>query len=133
MTQPEELTGDPLWRLDAYRYAAFFMSLARDDADVLARDPVRTVIAGQLLSAAASVPANIAEGYGRPTGPDRIRYFSYALGSARETFTWYEAARGALNEQLRRSRLSRLARIHRILLGLLTRLRTQSGKRFDKW
>ena len=38
----------------------------------------------QLGRAASSVALNLAEGYGRKTAPDRIRFFQIALGSIRE-------------------------------------------------
>jgi four helix bundle protein len=131
--QSSDITGDPLWRLDAYRHAAYVAELARRDAEALAGDTVRAGVAAQLLTAAASIPANIAEGYGRPTTPDRIRYLSYALGSGRETCSWYDATRGALVEEHRAERLARLSRLRRILLGLLSHLRTRTSKPFDRW
>jgi four helix bundle protein len=42
----------------------------------------------QILPAAASVAANIAEGYGRRAHPDFARFIGIALGSLRETETW---------------------------------------------
>ena len=38
----------------------------------------------QIRRSAASIPANIAEGNGKYTGPDRCRYFDHARGSALE-------------------------------------------------
>lgn len=94
--QSAATTGDPLWRLDAYRYAAFALSLARDDVRRISRNPVHASVAPQLLSAVASISANLAEGYGRSTIADRVRFMSYALGSVREAGVWYDAALGAL-------------------------------------
>jgi four helix bundle protein len=39
----------------------------------------------QLKRAAASIPANIAEGYGRRTNKDFVQFLHIALGSAEET------------------------------------------------
>src|SRR5579862_3470085 len=39
---------------------------------------------GQLRSAANSIGANIAEGYGRGSGPDRLRFFRIGRGSTEE-------------------------------------------------
>jgi four helix bundle protein len=38
----------------------------------------------QLRRSAGSVPMNIAEGYRRPPGPDKIRFFNYAQTSLDE-------------------------------------------------
>ncbi len=42
----------------------------------------------QLRSAAGSVAANIAEGYGRQRHAEFVRFVEYAQGSLRETETW---------------------------------------------
>lgn len=42
-------------------------------------------ITSQIRRSAASIPANIAEGAGRATGPDFARFVDFALGSANET------------------------------------------------
>ncbi len=131
--QPRDVVGDPLWRLDAYRHAAFLLTLARTDAALIRGDPAMASIAAQLLTAAGSVAANIAEGYGRPTAADRIRFFAYALGSLRETHVWYETASVALTEDVRADRLARMIRLRRILYGLLTRLRARARKPADAW
>ncbi|MEA3245572.1 MAG: four helix bundle protein [Gemmatimonadota bacterium] len=131
--QPDDVTGDPLWKLDAYRHAAFLVTLARGDAARAAGHPVCRDVAPQLLRAVTSVAANVAEGYGRPTVPDRLRFLSFAAGSVREAHMWYEAAEPALSVVIVRDRCARLARTRRILLGLLSRLRANAGKRVEQW
>ncbi len=66
----------------------------RQEAAVLARvslaavdampDGVRGLYADQMRRAAASIYANLAEGEGRPTKPDRLRFFHIAWASRRE-------------------------------------------------
>jgi four helix bundle protein len=55
-----------------YRLSLFLMDLAWNDATVLDRGTTRP-IAGQRYSAVTSISANIAEGYGRQSGRDRVR------------------------------------------------------------
>lgn len=131
--QPRDVVLDPLWRLDAYRHAAFLAALARIDAARLRANPTLETLSGQLLTAVTSVAANIAEGYGRPTAADRIRFFAYALGSLREAHVWYEAASFALADGAPADRLARMIRLRRILYGLLVRLRSRARKPAEHW
>jgi four helix bundle protein len=41
-------------------------------------------LTNQIRRAAVSIPSNIAEGYGRPTGKDRVHFFWIAKGSLLE-------------------------------------------------
>jgi four helix bundle protein len=61
--------------------------LARNvrDAARVSPDEGYAELWGQLKRAADSVGANIAEGCGRPTLPDRRRFFAIAIASLRET------------------------------------------------
>ena len=126
------ITGDPLWRLRCYREALFVLDLARGDVQA-AKQPTHQSAAAQLLTAVGSVAANIGESYGRATNADRARFLSYALGSVREAIAWYQAIRSAIAPAAVDDRLARLARIRRMLLGLLKRLRRADGKRVDSW
>jgi four helix bundle protein len=62
-------------------------------------------LTSQLQGAAASVPANIAEGHARSSTKDYLRFVAIAIGSLAETATFIELA-GRLNygtiEDLRR-------------------------------
>jgi four helix bundle protein len=131
--QPEGVTGDPLWRLNCYREALFLLERTAEDVRELGRPKSQVAAAEQLLTAVGSIAANMAEGYGRPTTADRVRFFSYALGSAREAIAWYQALRPSTADARIDDRITRLARIRRMLLGLLTRLRAKSGRKFDSW
>lgn len=46
----------------------------------------------QVIRSADSIAANIAEGYGRFTPPDRRKFYRYARGSFEETKTWLRKA-----------------------------------------
>jgi four helix bundle protein len=69
-------------RLDVYRVAVEFLALALRILDGIPRQ--RRELRSQLERAAMSVPLNIAEGSGKPSPPDRARYYAIARGSALE-------------------------------------------------
>src|SRR5580700_7232700 len=91
--QPDAITKDPLWTLNCYREAVFMIDLARDDAARLVPNGELPRAKDQLLTSVGSVAANIAEGYGRMSAADRVKFLSYALGSVREAIMWYKALR----------------------------------------
>ncbi len=68
---PVEFTGDPLWRMEAYRLALFAADLAWHDVCKLAQDKRTLEVADQLFRAIGSVHANISEG--TAANPARIR------------------------------------------------------------
>ena len=115
--------GDPLRRMTAYRLAIELMEGAWKDVAVVRRDSITAPLASQLYRAASSVGANIAEGYSRSSGKDRVRLFEYALGSARECRFWYHAARHVLDPETYEQRSFILTRICKILLTAIPRER----------
>ena len=123
------ITSDVIWKLDAYRAALFLLVCARDDQFASVRRPLDPAIASQLVRAAASVSANIGEGYSRPTRADRIRFLSYALGSTRECVSWYEASLGAIDRQTLDSRLTLIERNRALLLGLIRSVAREGSRR----
>src|ERR1051326_8690173 len=92
------IRGDRIWRMEAYRLALFLFHLAWPDATKLIQDPRTVGVADQLYRSAGSISANLTEGYSRGTGPDRARFYEYALGSARETRDWYYKASPILGQ-----------------------------------
>ncbi len=86
---PQELAGDPLWRMEVYRLAVLAGDLAWHDTSKLVQDKRMFGLADQLYRAVGSISANIAEGYSRQSGKDQARFYEYALGSAREARGWY--------------------------------------------
>lgn len=93
------------------------------DAEKLKSHRVTEKVAGQLYAAVASIGANLAEGYSRSSGRDRARIFEYALGSAREGLTWYDASRPVLGEEVVRDRVQLLEEVRRLLLAVIPRER----------
>jgi four helix bundle protein len=119
-----EKLQDPVWRLPAYRLALFVLERGWSDARALRKDEVTSSVAGQLYRALGSIGANIAEGYSRGSGRDRVRFYEYALGSARECIVWYRGARPLLGEPTTNARCETLNRIVRLLLMAIPRERT---------
>jgi four helix bundle protein len=71
----------------------------------------------QLLRAVASISANIAEGLGRTSAAERLRFFGIALGSLRESQIWYQAVARELSPQLVDRRSEQLTELRRLLIG----------------
>ena len=117
-----ETANDPLFRMRAYRLASDLLEVAWEDAKILSAEPVTERIAGQLYAAVNSITANLGEGYSRSSGKDRSRLFEYALGSVRESISWYQGARPALGNVVR-NRLDSLEEIRRILIAVIPRER----------
>ena len=120
-----ELSGDPLWRMSAYRLAAYLGYASWWDARALDSRALTSPVAGQLYRSVNSIGANIAEGYGKSSGRDRVRFFEYALGSAREARHWYLAAVPVLGPAAAQDRTRLLSRIIKILLVAIPAERTR--------
>ena len=89
-TPPDSYAGDPIWRTRMFRMASYLGGRCAGDAAQLGTR-VSLFLANQFTRAVGSVTANIAEGYSRgPTG-DRLRFYTYALGSVREALAWIDA------------------------------------------
>jgi len=78
----------------------------------------------QLNRAALSIAANIAEGNGRFTKPDRKNFFGIARGSVQECVPLLELARRRklINEQTHSDLKARLEEIAKMLSGLINGL-----------
>jgi four helix bundle protein len=76
-------------RLDAYKCAIQFLGIAFALSDRMPRGYAS--LADQLRRAAMSIPLNIAEGSGKPDGPDRRRFHAIARGSAMECAAIFDA------------------------------------------
>jgi four helix bundle protein len=116
---PPELTGDPLWTIEAYRLALFAADIGWTDVTRLMQDKRTVDMAGQLYRALGSIAANISEGLSRNSGRDRARFYEYSLGSAREARTWYYGARHILGQLVARHRMQLLTQIIRLLLVMI--------------
>jgi four helix bundle protein len=120
---------DVIWRIRAYQLGRYLMPCAREDLRLLHRRVLGRPVVSQLWRAIGSIPANIAEGYSRGTGPDRARFLEYALGSTRESIVWYEAGRKILPDADIEARIGVLDQVKRLLISTLPRIRRESSRR----
>jgi four helix bundle protein len=121
-TVPTEVRADAIWTLRVYRSALYASALAEADARKLASDPILSAVAPQLVRAVTSIGANIGEGYSRSSKRERVLFYEYALGSARESRDWYLRTRDGLGTEVD-ARLAALASLSRIVLTLIKHAR----------
>jgi four helix bundle protein len=118
-TVPQEIKGDTVWRVEAYRLSLLVSDIGWEDVTVLSKDRRTWGIADQLYRALGSMSANIEEGYSKGTGKDRARFYEYALGSARESRGWYYKGRHVLPSEVTLHRIRLLTQIIRLLLTMI--------------
>ena len=116
---PQEITGDLLWKVEAYRLALFVTELGWHDVTKLIGDKRTTKLADQLYRALGSIGANLSEGYSRGGGRDRAHFYEYSLGSARESRGWHYNGRHVLGAAVAEHRLRLLTQIIRLLLTMV--------------
>jgi four helix bundle protein len=107
----------------AYQLARELLAESWSDAERLQHHRMTEKISGQLYAAIGSIGANLGEGYSRSSGRDRARIFEYALGSVRESMSWYASAQPVLGAEVVRGRLDKLEEIRRLLLAAIPRER----------
>ena len=123
---PEAIAHDALWKMKVYRLALFASDIGWSDVTKLTGDRRTLAVADQLFRALGSEGVNIAEGYSRGSGKDRVRFYEYALGSARESRDWYFVARHVLGDKVTSHRISLQSEIIRLLLTMIPEQRTLS-------
>jgi four helix bundle protein len=85
-------------------------------------------VAHQFVRAIASIAANISEGYSRGANADRIRFYTYALGSTRESLAWIDAL-GETPWPPRSEYRDLLVQIRRQLLTAIKAMPPSSGRK----
>jgi len=124
---PDDIRKDVLWRMNVYQFALFAGDIAWFDVSKLMQDVRTRSLSEQLYRAVGSISANIAEGYSRGSGKDRARFYTYALGSARESRDWYHKSRPILGEKVVEHRIHLLTEIIRLLLTIIQRQRSTAS------
>lgn len=86
-------------------------------------------LTSQLRRAAVSIPTNIAEGYGRHSTSDYIRFLKIALGSLNECITQLEISvrLNFVNKDEVKEALELCAEIEKMLISLVNKLRVKQG------
>ena len=120
---PAEITGDSLWKMEAYRLALFVGDMGWHDTTKLMKDRRTLKLSDQLYRSLGSISANLAEGYSLGTGKNRARFYEYSLGSARESRDWYYKGRHILGEKIMLHRIKLLTQILRLLLTMIPQQR----------
>lgn len=116
---PSSITGDAVWKIEAYRLGLYAGDIGWEDVTKAADDRRTLQLSGQLYRALGSISANIAEGFSRSSHKDKARLYEYALGSARESRDWYYKARHVLGQKLVEERHSVLNQVIRLLLTMI--------------
>lgn len=83
-------------------------------------------LTNQIRRAAVSVPSNIAEGYGRPSGKDRVHFFWIAKGSLLEVESQFLIAKDlgyVKNIAFEKLFILQLEKSDKILTGLIKKTR----------
>ena len=112
---------DPLNRMRVFQLAGELIPDSFGDARLMRAEPITEEIAGQLYAAVCSIEANISEAYSRSSGKDRAMPFEYALGSVRESMSWYKSATPILGATTVKDRRDRLEEMRRMLLAIIPR------------
>jgi four helix bundle protein len=76
-----------VYELDVYRLAEDLSDLVWFDFEKW-ESKVQKTIGYQVIRASDSISANISEGYGRYSSPDKRKFYIYSRGSFEETKTW---------------------------------------------
>ncbi len=124
---PESYTGDPIWRTRMFRMATYLGARCHTDVARLG-SRVSFHVAHQFVRAVASIAANISEGYSRGANADRLRFYTYALGSTREALAWIDAL-GETPWPPRAEYRDLLVQIRRQLLTAIKAMPPRSGKK----
>lgn len=80
-----------IFKMDVYALSEELSDMVWNDFDGWP-DKARRTIGYHIIRAADSIAANLAEGYGRYSSADRVKFYRYARGSLEETKCWLRKA-----------------------------------------
>ena len=126
---PDGLKNDPIWQFKAYPRALLLYDLAWGDTGKMLKDVRGRRLAGQLIDSVGSISANVDEGFGR--GIERgeyVQFLRYALGSARETRSWYYKARKLLSVEVVQHRVALCDEVIALLVVTIKQRRAKLRK-----
>lgn len=111
---PDEIVDDIPWKIEAYRISLYLSDLCWTDTFIIYKSK-RYTLADQLYRSISSISANIVEGYSRISQKDKVRFYEYALGSAREGRDWYFKARHLFPNDTYTERIAMLTSVIKLL------------------
>ncbi len=117
--------------LDVWKKAHYLATSIYQTTKTFPRDEVFGLIS-QLRRAAVSVSSNIAEGFTRESYPDKIRFYTIALGSLVEIQNQLLIARdvGYLNKNDFDVLADKTIQVHKLINGLLRKSRSIRDSNF---
>ncbi|HEX2780167.1 MAG TPA: four helix bundle protein [Gemmatimonadaceae bacterium] len=130
-TVPREVKGDRIWHVQAYRLALYLADVAELDTRFAADEARFVGNAAQLVKAAGSVAAGLAEGYPRRSGKDRAKFYEYALTSLTETKSWYIGMRSRIPAPIMTERFATMESIKRLTLTMIRSARANGASELD--
>lgn len=77
----------PIYEYDVYKLSESLSDIIWEEFDKW-DNKTKFSIGHQIIRSADSICANLAEGFGRLTGPDRKKFYYYSRGSFEETKAW---------------------------------------------
>lgn len=80
-----------IYEMDVYRLSEQLSDMIWDAFDHW-NPKTKSTMGQQMIRAADRIAANLAEGYGRYSPPDRKKFYLYARGSFEETKAWLRKA-----------------------------------------